>query len=316
VPLTAQPPKKKWLVRFVQTTMIVLVVAGVAATLRRGVLDLDQLPQSVAVGWLVTAGLIYLLGLAPSALFWHRILVALDQNPKLSETVQAYYVGHLGKYVPGKALVVVIRTWLLRSERVDTAVVAVSVFLETLTMMAVGAFWGASILFVVAPHQRWLMTLAVLLMIAAGLPTVPWLFRRLVRVLPRIGETRLAALQSERLTSGLMVSGWLAISLGWVLIGLSLWATLRAMGVADHDPIGQLPLYTASVSLAVVAGFLSGIPGGAVVREGILWALLAQHLTEGLSLTAAVLLRLVWLLAELVLAAILLAIRPHHRRGS
>ena len=67
----------------------------------------------------------------------------------------------------------------------------------------------------------------------------------------------------------------------------------------------QLPLYTASVSLAVVAGFLSGIPGGAVVREGILWVLLARQFTQPVALVAAVFLRLVWLLSELIFSGIL-----------
>lgn len=290
-----------------QGAVVVLVVAGLVAAFRRGVVDLKEFPRSLRAGWLVAAGMIYLAGLAPSALFWHRLLGALDQRPRLAETVRAYYVGHLGKYVPGKALVVVLRTWLLRSERVDTAVVAVSVFLETLTMMAVGAFWGASILLLVAPHQRWLTVLAALLMVAAGLPTLPWAFRRLVGRLPWIDGQRRAALRSPRLTTGLMIGGWLAVSLGWCLMGLSLWATLRGMGITGLDPIAELPLYTASVALAVVAGFLSGIPGGAFVREGILWALLAQHLTESLSLMAAVLLRLIWLVAELAVSALLLA---------
>jgi uncharacterized membrane protein YbhN (UPF0104 family) len=61
----------------------------------------------------------------------------------------------------------------------------------------------------------------------------------------------------------------------------------------------------ASVSLAVVGGFLSGIPGGAVVREGILCWVLAREVTEATALAAAVVLRLVWLASELVISAVL-----------
>ena len=68
-------------------------------------------------GWLVAAGLIYLAGLLPFALFWFRVLRVLGQRPTLRETLRAYYIGHLGKYVPGKAMVVVMRTALIRSDR-------------------------------------------------------------------------------------------------------------------------------------------------------------------------------------------------------
>ncbi len=69
-------------------------------------------------------------------------------------TLRAYYIGHLGKYVPGKAMVVILRTVMVRGHRVDAAVAAVSVFFETLTMMAVGAFMAAGILAVRLRKER------------------------------------------------------------------------------------------------------------------------------------------------------------------
>ncbi len=56
---------------------------------------------------------------------------------------------------------------------------------------------------------------------------------------------------------------------------------------------------------AVVAGFLSFIPAGAVVREAVLLELLAPQLGEANALVAAVLLRVVWLVSELVVSGIL-----------
>jgi len=50
------------------------------------------------------------------------------------------------KYVPGKALVVILRAGLIRSRRVNAVVAAISVFYETLTMMAVGSFLAGAIL--------------------------------------------------------------------------------------------------------------------------------------------------------------------------
>ena len=95
---------------------------------------------------MVSAGLIYLLGLLPAGLYWHYVLKVLGQDVRLANTLRAYYIGHLGKYVPGKAMVVILRTGMVRGHRVDTAVAAASVFFETLTMMAVGAFLAAGIL--------------------------------------------------------------------------------------------------------------------------------------------------------------------------
>jgi uncharacterized membrane protein YbhN (UPF0104 family) len=70
----------------------------------------------------------------------------------------------------------------------------------------------------------------------------------------------------------------------------------------------DLPRYTASVSLATVAGFVSFIPGGLGVRDAVLMEVLALGFAEDAAATAlvsAVLLRLVWLVAELAISAIL-----------
>jgi uncharacterized membrane protein YbhN (UPF0104 family) len=87
---------------------------------------------------------------------------------------------------------------------------------------------------------------------------------------------------------------------------------LRALGVAEASPIAQLPLHTAAVTLATVTGFVSFVPGGAVVREAVLTELMIPHLGGAVALLSAILLRLVWLVAELVISGILYAF---HRRS-
>src|SRR5262245_4040227 len=54
--------------------------------------------------WLRAAVGFYILGLGCSALFWHVLLTALGQRPTLGATLRAYYIGQLGRYVPGKAV--------------------------------------------------------------------------------------------------------------------------------------------------------------------------------------------------------------------
>jgi hypothetical protein len=69
-----------------------------------------------------------------------------------------------------------------------------------------------------------------------------------------------------------------------------------------------LPLYVACVSLAVVAGFLSLIPGGAGVRELILGVLIAQQFGQAAAVLTAVMLRLVWLVSEVAISTVLYAV--------
>ncbi len=274
--------------------------------------------------WLVVSGLLYLLGVLPMAIFWYLSLRALGQHPKWGETFRAFYIGGLGKYVPGKVLVVVLRTNLLRSERVSATVAAVSVFLETLTMMAVGAF--LSILMMVfwmwdhLSSHPYLFPLAVALLIVSALPTLPPICRYLVG---RLGVEKLdreIKTQLEGLRFSLILSGWCLVTVGWVLLALSLWAVLEAINIPGTDVLAHLPYFLAAVGMAIVVGFLSMIPGGAGVREYLLSILLGTFyfeavlhipLPQATALAAAVVLRLVWLIAELILAGVFL---PFGRR--
>ena len=297
--------RTRWLVRLLKASVALLVLACVYGTFRSALDELNDFDWTVRPLWLLGSGGLYLAGLFPCAVFWSFVLRALGQEPAAGAAIRAYYIGHLGKYVPGKALVVVLRTWLIRGPRVETAAAVVSVLVETLTMMAVGSFWAATILMVVFPGQYLLIILAAVLMVLAGVPTIPPILRRLLKRVPERWTGGTGPIAAERLSCPLMAGGWLGISLGWALLGLSLWAALRALGCDGLQPVGDLPLLTATVSLAMVVGFLSGIPGGAMVREGILWTLLAQHLPPVMAVAAAVLLRLVWLGSELAIAGLL-----------
>lgn len=310
---------KRRLLAVVKLALVVVLVWGIHRTLSTAAEQLHERHWSLSQmrpGWFVAAMVLYLLGLVPSALFWRRILAAMGQQAHLGETLRAYFIGHLGKYVPGKALVVVLRAGLLRSHRVDAAAATVSVFYETLTMMAVGACVAAVILAIWFSQHAWFVALAAGLAIAAGLPTHPAVFRWVVARLGRArgGDRALANL--NRLDYTTLATAWAGIAAGWCLLGLSLWTTLVASSMADwpltwHDA----GVCIASAALAVVAGFLSLIPGGAGVREAVLIELLAPEFGDAGAVISAIVARVAWLAAELLISAGLYFAGPSGREN-
>lgn len=319
-----RPAYQKWLLRALKLLVVVLVVWAVRRTLYDAWSQLGEYRWQLHVGWVLVSALLYLLGLLLAGVFWHRVLLVLGQEARLGECLRAYFIGHLGKYVPGKAMVVVIRAGMVRSHRVDTALAAASVFFETLTMMAVGAFLAAAVLAVGFRGEAPRFWGAVGLMLVAGLPTLPPLFKRLAR-LAGVGRSDPDIAQKmDRLGGRTLVLGWVLMTVCWVLLGLSYWATLQAMGIPGLDPVGQLPRYTAAVALAMVAGFLLLVsPGGIGVREAALAALMIPYLktiapenAELIAWASAAVLRLVWLGAELAISAVLYPMGPGGNRFS
>ena len=309
--------KVYWVKLSVQILIVAAIVWGIRRTIFGALEQIDDYPWSRAdpnwFWWLVAAGVLYLLGLAPMGCFWYRALRVMGQTPKLGETMRAYYIGHLGKYVPGKALVVILRAGLLRSQRVDTGLAAASVFLETLTMMAVGAMLAAATIGIWFHEQTVLLWVAIGLAIAAGGPIVPGIFRRLAR-LARVGRSNPEVSKKlDAIDWPLMITGAVTMACGWLVMALSLWAVVRALGIEGVELQNDWPVFVASVTLAMVAGFLSLIPGGLGVRDLILFQImvpfLARFVPEGeeqvAAMVAAVLLRLVWLVAELLISGVL-----------
>jgi uncharacterized membrane protein YbhN (UPF0104 family) len=89
------------------------------------------------------------------------------------------------------------------------------------------------------------------------------------------------------------------------MLGWSLWATLRGIGVESAYPLAHLPILVAAVAISVVAGFASMLPGGLGVRDLLLMQLLAPVCGEPNALVAAALWRLVSVLSELIICVIL-----------
>ncbi len=155
--------------------------------------------------------------------FWFAVLRALQQRPSFAETIRAYYIGHLGKYVPGKAMVIVLRTGLIRGANVDTTMAGISVLIETLTMMASGAFLAAVVLSIQYRENRVLLGSAIGTMLLTVVPTLPPVFCAVVRRLRPQFQSRLGEL-ADAYSFRLVAVGWLASTAGWIGLTVSLCA--------------------------------------------------------------------------------------------
>lgn len=266
-------------------------------------------------GWLAASVVLYWAGLFPMFVYWRRILAALGQPTEWWNAYYAFSVGHLGKYVPGKAMVVMLRIGLLQNRTVPALPLSVSVVVETLTMMSVGSLVGAVLLAWQSSDQPWMLVGALGFLCLATLPTLPPVFRILVlRIARTPADRELLTTSIHRLNYSLLAQGWLLNAIGWTLMGLSLFSVMMGLN-PPGDTIWRPHLlhWTGWVGMSVVAGFLSFLPGGMVVRDGILVELLREYFDPMRALGGALLLRASWLAGELIMAGLLFLVA--RRRG-
>jgi len=293
---------RRWLAWSLRIAVLVVVCWFAGKTVLIALERLSQYTWHVQPAWLLAAGIVYVVGLIPMAWFWKCALAALGQSAPWGAVLRAYFIGHLGKYVPGKAMAVILRVAAVRRWAPSMRFAILSTMMETLTMMAVGAFLAAALsAFLLRTKPQW-AAIALVTAIAVGVPTLPPVVRWFARL--RV-TTEGVAPNLAGINFRLLVKGWSAALICWSLLGISLWSTLRAIGVDELSPINDSPRLIAAVALAVVAGFVSMLPGGLGVRDLALVQILSASCTPADAFVAAVLLRLVWLVSEVAACVIL-----------
>jgi glycosyltransferase 2 family protein len=293
---------------------------------------------SFGFGWLAIAGAVYLAGLACSLTFWCRLLRRLNQQPSILSATRAYYIGQLGKYLPGKAWALFLRVALVRSPGVRGSVALAASFYEVLTTMAGGALLAA-VVFATSGGRAggdlralWqlirleeppksgagggaFLLLSLALAVLLGMLVLPPVFNRLVRRVASpfdLGSDAVPPIDWPALWQGLLLTSGC-----WFLFGVSLFAVLRAIGGEAVTWSWQCWWKDAGgTALAYVSGFvILLIPSGLGIREFFLRLFLIQTITSRMPMTedavrataalAVLVLRLVWTSAEVAIAALL-----------
>ncbi len=301
-----------------KSAVAVLVLWYLYSHIARTWRDLNSHGESIHVDalWIGVSAVLYLAGLTLCGVVYARVLDATTSPVGTFTAVRAYLISHLGKYVPGKAMVVVMRVGLTTPFGARPATAALATFYETLLMMAAGAL-VASLGFAFGPRPIQWFSLGASLGLAALLIGVvePRVFPRVTKLMtmpfPNVGPDALPALSYRLLGEGILWS-----VAGWVFLGLSQVAVVRALTPLGIGP-EMWPIVTAGVALATVSGFVVAImPGGLGVREAVLMSTLAPAVGNDTAVVSALALRLTWVAAEVVAGAFLSPLRPSTRSDS
>ena len=299
----------------------------------------DLLMQPVHLGWSTLAGVLYILALGCYTFYWVRLLRRLGQRPTLAVALRAYFLGLMGKYLPGKAWALVMRAGLSGGKDIRLGVAAMTSFYEVLTTMSAGVLLAAVLFAILGPDPsepfswqvlgeivrlerpesvvlgRWALALLSLgLLVAIGTLIVPPVFNRLVHRLS-LPFRDADAEPWPKVTWSALLEGLGLGACGWMLMGLSLGAALQA--VVNQAVPWDVPFMgrmAACMGLGYVAGFvIIVVPSALGVREFFLTLLLVPELRSHFGMNdadavfqavrAVVLLRLSWTVAEAAAAA-------------
>lgn len=269
----------------------------------------DEVSDHVAdanLGWLAVGFVLACAAMTWIAWCWDDVMCVLGHRPGRRKAVAWYYAGELGKYVPGGIWTIIGRAELARRGGIARSRAYPSVLLSLVALYTAG---GAMVAVLVpldlAQQSESKAALALLLVLPAGVlglhPKVLTWGRDLVS---KVTKRELDLPIPPWRDSLVLVARYLPT---WGLVWGSTWAvTLAFADDADLLSIG------AATMLSWVGGFVIVlVPAGAGVREAIFVA--ASGLSGGLAATVAITTRMLFLLADLLGAAVT---APWHRDRS
>jgi hypothetical protein len=246
--------------------------------------------------WLGAALVAGVAAMLMAASVWARVFRQAGGAVATSEAVAAWLGSNLGRYLPGKVWQL---TWIAAYMRArgssGAAGFAASLALQAVAL-ATGAGVSAALIGRTAFDDLGLWGLAAAAVVVAG-ALHPAVLRGVIRVGARLlGEPR----PEGELTGRDLAVAAVGALLVWALYGVGFWLLTR--GVGSSPPVGPLDA-TAIFAGGYVLGYVVLIaPGGLVVREGAIAALLGTvgGVPLGVAAGVAVLARVWTTLAELV----------------
>jgi glycosyltransferase 2 family protein len=234
---------------------------------------------------------------------WRTILAELGGRLPVTAGARVFFLGQLGKYLPGSVWPVMAQMELGRDyqvpERASGAAVGVFLLVVVGTGLAVAAA-AAPLLGPDATHAYWWLLAVLPVALLAATPPVT---NRLLGAGLRLA--RRPPLPAPLSARGMLhAGGWALVC--WLAYGLHVWV-LAAQLTAVELPL--LALASGAFAAAWCAGFLLVVaPAGAGVREAALVLLLSGALTRPQATVVAVVSRLLFVLGDLGWAGVALLV--------
>ena len=229
---------------------------------------------------------------------WRRVLSGWAQRIPFPVAARIWAVSNLGRYLPGKVWSVAGMAVL--AQRAGVAPWAAAGSAIILQALAVGT--AAAMVAATAPAAASALSLTVASACAAlTIAAVSWppVARRLFRLAPKLGAS-----EAPPLGGGAILLGTAATLAAWAAYGLALklWAegTLGG-GASGLDWATATGAFTASYVIGLLALFA---PGGLLVREGVMFALLQGPLGPANALALAIGSRLLLTFTEITAAVV------------
>jgi hypothetical protein len=293
--------------------LAVLVTAGVTYAIAKNWTEVSADLRRMSPGTIALAAVVGWVPPVLTVLVWRRLLADLGSPIHLAPAGGIFFVGQLGKYVPGSVWAIVAQTEMAARLHIPRRRTAVTGLLNVGLAAVCGFIVGLPALPLLITRESTASTGWVLLLVVPLLVLVLW--PRLLNAVIALGLRVLRREPLEHQLSGSAVRFAVVVfCLSWFSSGVSVWVLARTLAPEGVDE-GRLALATMSgfALAAAVSMFTVVLPAGVGVREGLLVLLLGPIITVPAAAAVVVVSRFLTVLADVLFAAIgWVWARSHH----
>lgn len=299
------------LIAAARVTIAVVVLAAVVYTVARNWSDVSVYLSQISWHVFALSTLAAAVGTWLTMLGWRVVLADLGSDLHLAPASGVFFVGQLGKYLPGSLWSVLVQADMARRLGVPRRRTAVAGFVAIGFALLAGGLLGlpaASLLLGGGSGFDWWVLLALPVIVLLSVP-------RLLNAVIAAGLRLLRRAPLEHELSGravirtvvVMASAWLAFGVHTLLLARA----VSGEGPAPADlTVAAMSGYALSVSLGMLTVVL---PAGLGAREGVLTLVLATALPTSAAAAVAITSRFIVTIVDVVAAlAGWLYARSHH----
>lgn len=258
--------------------------------------------------WMAVALVVALVAMAGMGWGWGHVLRLFGVRVPAGRVVAWYFVGELGKYLPGGVWTVLGRGELARRGGVPRTRAYASVAMSLAMLYLAAMFVAVAFLPFALASEGANVWMLFLLALPVGVLALHHAVLERVRLLAVRVTRRELVLEIPRWRDSLsMVASYLP---AWLLVGGGTWAVARAL-----DPGASFSRIMFAAVLSWIAGFIAvPVPAGAGVREAVLVA--SSGLDPGTAAATAIVARVIFLVSDLVGAAVGAPVAGRRRSGA
>ncbi len=308
---SAAPPKAGGATRLVTIVGLAMGLGAVGFVVRTLVKEWPRVSHEIhhaEAGWLVLGVACAIGGMTSIGWGWRGVMRVLGVDAPLRRVIPWYYVGELGKYLPGGVWPVLGRGELARRGGVPRTRAYASVAMSLGILYLSAMFVSAAFLPFALSGGGFSPWMLFLLALPVGVVILHHdVLARLVALLARLTKREINLEIPAWKDSLLLVLRYVPT---WLLIGTATWAVGRAV-----TPDLEYPRVMFATVLSWTVGFLAiPVPSGAGIREAVLYA--ASGLTRSQSVFTAVTARIIFVVVDVGGAAICAPIVRRMRGGA